>query len=118
MSFAAAADGVGLLTAGSKAGSLELWDQDAVCRAAASAGVIKLRPPPAIERRSSASCESAPRQVLGTLLEVRFALQRGRAIQLLITLKLRPNVMAHYVPVSTCCAQCAQKTAQSWQPDL
>ncbi len=80
MSFAAAADGVGLLTAGSKAGSLELWDQDAVCRAAASAGVIKLRPPPAVERRSSQPSESAPRAALGTLLEVRSALQQDGAM--------------------------------------
>jgi len=81
VSFAAAADGVGLLTAGSKAGSLELWDQDAVCRAAASAGVIKLRPPPAIERRSSsAPGESAPRAVLGTLLEVRLACPKDNAM--------------------------------------
>ena len=57
------------MTAGSKTGSLELWDQDAVCRAAATAGVVKLRPPPTVERRS-APCEPPPRAVLGTLLEV------------------------------------------------
>ena len=65
-------EGIGLLTAGSKGGSLELWDRDAVCRAAAAAGVIRLRPavPTSVGRRS-APREPAPRSVLGTLMEVR-----------------------------------------------
>ena len=75
VTLAIAAEGIGLLTAGSKVGSLELWDRDAVCRAAAAAGVLTLRPAPAPTSvgRRSAPREPAPRAVLGTLLEVRLA---------------------------------------------